>query len=102
VTIAFRAPPGGCQYRFDEKGEAEYDREGRHDWRSVRVTSADRAYFYVKPNERGARKDFVLRGDPVGVLRVDGDWLEVEFVGEKRVTRGWLSSRDLYPDSPKN
>ncbi len=101
ATISFRTPPGGCQYRFAE-GEAEYDREERHDWRSIRLTAADRAYFHAKPNERGVRKDFVLRGDPVGVLRADGDWLEVEFVGEKRVTRGWLASRDLYPDSPKN
>ena len=99
VTLTLAATPGGSQYRFVE-GVSDYDRDKTEDWRSIAVVASAKTYFNAKPNDRGGLKSFLLRNDAVGVRQVRGGWLEVEYVSEKSVTRGWIAARDFYPDQP--
>ena len=102
LTMTLQSQPGGCQYLMGADNSLEQDLSARHDWRAVRVVRSPRAYFYVAPDEKTRGKSFVVRDDGVGVLAVERDWAEVEFAGDKAVTRGWMKARDFYPDaSPK-
>jgi hypothetical protein len=33
-------------------------------------------------------------------MRIEQNWAEVELVGDKRTTRGWMKTVDFCPDSP--
>jgi hypothetical protein len=62
--------------------------------------SAAGAYFYDAPDEKARRKAFAVKDDGVGVLRIERNWAEVEFVVGERTTRGWMKAGDFYSDSP--
>jgi len=100
LTLTLRSRPGGCQYLMGDDASFDQDLSARHDWRAVRVVRSARAYFYDAPDEKTRRKDFTVKDDGVGVLRIEGSWAEVEYAGDERITRGWMKSGDFYPESP--
>ena len=100
LTVTLQDRPGGCQYLMGEDNRFEQDLSARHDWRAVRVIRSARAYFYDAPDEKTRRKAFAVENDGVGVLRIEQDWAEVEFVGDERTTRGWMKIGDFYTDAP--
>jgi hypothetical protein len=100
LTLTLQSRPGGCQYLMGEDASFDQELSARHDWRAVRVIRGARAYFYDAPKEKTRRKAFAVKDDGVGVLRIEQDWAEVEFVGDERTTRGWMKTSDFYPDAP--
>jgi hypothetical protein len=48
-------------------------------------------------NEPCESSAYVLPGDVVGVGKTCGPWAYVQYIGEKRVTTGWLASSSLAP-----
>lgn len=62
-------------------------------WRELRRIAAERAYLHPAPAGRPGRA-FVVRGDVVGVLERHGSWLQVEYRGANRSTRGWVRDAD--------
>lgn len=62
-------------------------------WQELRRIAVERARLHPAPDGRPGRA-FVVRGDVVGVLDRRGDWLQVEYRGAKRSTRGWIRSAD--------
>jgi hypothetical protein len=56
----------------------------------LRTVTAARAYFHSSPDERQVLKAFVVNGDIVAVVARQGSWLQVEYRGKKRLTKGWV------------
>jgi hypothetical protein len=76
----------------------ELDRVADAAWVELRTVTAPRAYFHSSPDERQVLKAFVVNGDIVAVVARQGGWLQVEYRGKKRRTKGWIelaSTSDL-------
>jgi hypothetical protein len=59
-------------------------------WSELRQISSDRSNFYMEPDAAKALKTFVVRGDIVGIIVRNGEWLLTEYHGAKSTTKGWL------------
>ncbi len=99
VTVTLEQQPGGCQYLMADSS-FNADLVAKHAWRAVRIVKAQRAYFYATPSDTARQKSFVVRGDGLGVVAMQTDWAEVEYVKDERITHGWIKAGDLFPDHP--
>lgn len=91
---------GGCwnvMHFADDSIPAEFTLVAKHPWLSIAVVKSDRAYFYDTPTSAQHRKAYIVRGDGVGVRAVRPGWLQVDFLGDKRMTSGWIRQSDAYP-----
>lgn len=59
-------------------------------WRELRRIADKRAHFHSAPSDAKKTRAFVVTDDVVGVLSESGEWLEVEYPGKKKTTRGWV------------
>jgi hypothetical protein len=77
-----------------------FDRVAQTNWVELRVITAQRAYFYSEPVASKKLRSFVVRGNVVGVLSESGEWLQVEYVGEKKTTMGWIRGSEVKKLEP--
>jgi hypothetical protein len=63
-------------------------------WKSVRVVSAKRAYFYDEPNQNSKTKGFMVAEDLMYIYDEKPGWYFVKFKGRKNKTVGWIKSTD--------
>jgi hypothetical protein len=59
-------------------------------WRELRRVVDKRVNFHSAPSEAKKLRAFVVAGDVVGVIAESGEWLEVEYPGTEKTTRGWV------------
>jgi hypothetical protein len=59
-------------------------------WRELRRIGNKRVNFHSAPSEAKKMRAFVVAGDVVGVIAESGEWLEVEYPGQEKTTRGWV------------
>jgi len=98
IRISLEEEPGGCwnvEPRFDEEGVILELTEGK-DWKFIRIVSSERAYFYNSPDEEERGKSYIIEGDILKVLEVEGDWVRGEYLGSQGSTTGWIKESDLY------
>jgi len=98
IRISLEEEPGGCwnvEPRFDEEGVILELTEGK-DWKFIRIVSSERAYFYNSPDEKERGKSYIIEGDILKVLEVEGDWVRGEYLGSQGTTTGWIKESDLY------
>ena len=73
-------------------------------WTNLKMVQTNRAYFFSESLRRKKLKSYFIKDDVVGVLSIDGEWLNVEFPREdKSMIKGWIKlsdTKDLLP--PKN
>jgi len=97
VKINLEEEPGGCwnvEPRFDEGGVI-FELTERKEWKSIRIVSSERAYFYNSPDEKERRESYVIEGDILKVLELEGDWVKGEYCGSYGITTGWIKGSDL-------
>jgi hypothetical protein len=98
VKITLEEEPGGCwnvEPRFD-KGGVIFELTDRKEWKSIRIVSSERAYFYNNPDENERGKSYIIGGDILKVFEVEGDWVKGEYHGSQGITTGWIKESDLY------
>lgn len=91
---------GGCwnvMHFADDEFPAEFTLVTRHPWLSIAVVKSDRAYFFDTPTSPQHRKAYIVGGDGVGVRAVRPGWLQVDFLGENKMTSGWIRQDEVYP-----
>jgi hypothetical protein len=99
LTLRLSAEHGGCwnvMHFADDDNPAEFTLAARHPCLSVAVVRSDRAYFFDTPTSPQHRKDYVVKGDGVGVRAAQAGWLQVDFLGQKKITSGWIGKADVY------
>ncbi|MBD9361694.1 SH3 domain-containing protein [Methylomonas fluvii] len=72
-----------------------YDKVTETEWTELRVISSPKTYFHSKPKADAKLKSYLVKGDVVGVVGAEGDWLQVEYPGTQKMIRGWISNSDL-------
>ena len=103
IRLKLDGEHGGCWNVAPllKEGEGvEYNLTKRGNWNSIRVVSADKAFFYSSPNSRNKRKAYVIKNDVLRVLKTRAGWVKAEFGNGRRITRGWIKSSDLFADEP--
>ena len=96
--ISLTEEPGGCwnvEPRFDEAGVV-FELTQREEWKFIRIVSSGRAYFHDKPDEKARGKSYVIEGDVLRGLEVEGDWVRGEYYGSQGITTGWIKESDSY------
>lgn len=76
------------------------DRVAEARWTALRRIASYRSHFHSEPQQANRLRAFVVRGDVVGVLAERGDWLQVEYLGPKARTSGWIRARDTAKPAP--
>ncbi|WP_156967129.1 hypothetical protein [Paraburkholderia ferrariae] len=98
--VRLSAEHGGCwnvMHFADDSYPAEFTVVTKHPWLSIAVIQSDRAYFFGTPTSSQHRKAYLVRGDGVGVRAVQPGWLQVDFLGENKMTSGWIKKTEVYP-----
>jgi hypothetical protein len=98
VKISLEEEPGGCwnvEPRFDEEGVV-FELTEREEWKFIRIVSSERAYFYDHPDENERGESYIIQGDVLRVLEVEGDWVRGEYHGSQGITTAWIKESDLY------
>jgi hypothetical protein len=93
---------GGCWnvQPFAEKGRPATMSLTEHgDWIGVKVVSANKAFFHNGPDAQMKGRSYVVKNDPVRVLKIQPGWVEAEYGGKKTV-RGWIKESDLFSSHP--
>jgi hypothetical protein len=104
VTLRLFGEHGGCwnvapMLKEDEGVEFELTKRG--DWDTIRMISASRSYFHASADAKSRGRSYVVKNDPVRVLRASGDFVEAIFVASGgKTSQGWLPAKDLYPMEP--
>lgn len=89
--------PGGCgnTFPFDLARGNVFKQDFRGKWIEIRVVSAERAYFYVQPDEGTKRSDYLVLDDILRILKKENGWVYAECVRDA-ITRGWIREADLF------
>ena len=70
-------------------------------WLSLRMVKNDRASLFSGPAHDKKTKSYFIRGDVLGVLSVNGEWLNIEFPRPgKKPIKGWVRSDDVEDLQP--
>jgi hypothetical protein len=82
----------GCGMMFpdDIPGGMDLTRVLSTPWLEIRTVSDKKVHFHSAPDEEHALKAYVVQGDVVAVVARQGDWLQVDHIGEKKTTRTWV------------
>ena len=102
VYMKLEEEHGGCWnvQQFADKGSpATLSLTERGNWIDVRVVSADKAFFHSGPNAQMKGRAYVVKNDPLRVLKIQPGWIEAEYAG-KKVARGWIKESDLFSSYP--
>ena len=69
-------------------------------WVGLRVISSRRAYFHSDPVSLKKLRSFLVKGDVVGVLSENNEWLQVEYIVGKKTTKGWILATEAAKPTP--
>ena len=101
ATLSLDENPGGCEMTGDEFKEQPFsdNLSATREWLEVREVRSQRAHFSDVPGDP-PRRNYVTRGDIVGVIGRKGAFVHVEYVGGNRPVTGWFRAADLAPLIP--
>lgn len=78
-----------------------YSRNYEAKWVSLKLVKSKRASLFSGPSIDKKTKAYVIARDVLGVLAVNGDWINIEFPREgKKSIKGWVRSEDVEELTP--
>ena len=97
IHLLLSSLPDGCGnvFPFDTLKGNIFSLESPGEWKEIRVTASEQAYFHSKPDASSQLKTFVVRGDVLRIHKRQTGWVYAECAGEKTI-RGWIQEADLY------
>jgi hypothetical protein len=104
VNLRLFGEHGGCwnvaPALKDEEG-VDFELTTRGTWKSMRMVSAERAYFHSSADPKARQRAYVVKNDIVFVFDKKGDWMDVQFLsGSGKPTRGWMPTTVFYGLDP--
>lgn len=71
-------------------------------WSEIRTISDEKVYFYSDGNHHKKLKSYLIKGNIVGIIDKQNYWLEVEFNGINKISKGWIPEQSALPLKPTN
>ena len=100
VTLKLKEEHGGCpnvQHFADADQPAKFSMSKVHaNWVEIRVVKAEKSNFFASPKGKKPLKTYLVRGNAVGVVDNQPDWVRVDYPGSSKATSGWIRRADLY------
>ena len=103
IDLRLEEEHGGCwnvRHFAQNAGPEPLTLEKSGNWISVKLVSANKAFFHKGPNAQMKGRAYLVKNDPVRVLKVQPGWVEAEY-GADKVARGWIKESDLFSSYPK-
>lgn len=71
-------------------------------WSELRSIVNAKAYFYSEPKSDKQLKSYLVKGDVVGVVANQGEWLQIDYRSSSggKISRHWIYSRDAAALGP--
>ena len=77
------------------------ERTNEAKWVSLKIVKNDRAPLFSEPVSGKKTKSYFIKNDVLGVVSMNGEWINVEFPREgKQPVKGWVKSNDVQDLQP--
>ena len=68
-----------------------YDLITKAPWSELRTITRDKSFFYSEPKSGNQLKAYLVKGDVVGVVTSEGDWLQIDYYSDSgKMSRRWI------------
>ena len=72
-----------------------YDLTNKTSWNELRIITSEKSYFYSASKADKKLKSYLVKGDVVGVVTKEGDWLQIDYYsGNGKMRRHWINSKE--------
>lgn len=72
-----------------------YDLITKASWNELRTITSEKSYFYSEPNAGKQLKSYLVKGDVVGVVSKEGDWLQIDYYSDSgKMSRRWINGKE--------
>lgn len=72
-----------------------YDLITKASWSELRTITSEKSYFYSEPKVDKQLKSYLVKGDVVGVVKKEGDWLQIDYYSDSgKMTRRWINAKE--------
>lgn len=72
-----------------------YDLVTKASWSELRTITSEKSYFYSEPKVGKKLKSYLVKGDVVGVVTEEGDWLQIDYYSDSgKMSRRWINSKE--------
>lgn len=72
-----------------------YDLITKVSWNELRTIISEKSYFYSEPKVGKQLKSYLVKGDVVGVVTKEGDWLQIDYYSDSgKMSRRWINSKE--------
>lgn len=70
-------------------------------WSELRTIANEKSYFHAEPNANKRLKSYLIRGDVIGVVANQGEWLQIDYYSaDAKMSRRWIYSGDTETLQP--
>ena len=64
-------------------------------WSELRVITNEKSYFHSEPKADKQLKSYLVKGDVVGVVATQNDWLQIDYYSSNgKMTRRWINNHE--------
>lgn len=72
-----------------------YDLITKVSWSELRTIISEKSYFYSEPKVDKKLKSYLVKGDVVGVVAKEGDWLQIDYYSDSgKMSRRWINNKE--------
>ena len=73
----------------------DFDLLTKAPWSELRRITNEKSFFYSEPKADKQLKAYLVKGDVVGVVASQGDWLQIDYYSSNgKTSRRWVSAKD--------
>lgn len=78
-----------------------FDLVAKAPWSELRAIANEKSYFYSEPSAAKLLKSYLVKGDVVGVVASQGEWLQIDYYSSSgKMSRRWIYARDTASFQP--
>lgn len=64
-------------------------------WIELRIIASEKSYFYSEPKADKQLKAYLVKGDVVGIVASEGDWLQIDYYSSSgKTSRRWINNKE--------
>ena len=88
-------PNGYSNVDFTQPSGVKMELTQQKDWLEIRLVASERCATYDKPDIKSKRKSYIIKNDVVKIVKVEGDFVQIEYDGKNATAFYWIKSSDL-------
>ena len=95
ITRGREIPGCGLLLMPEIESGLSFDLITKAPWIELRKISSEKSNFYSEPNSDKQLKSYLVKGDVVGVVASQGDWLQIDYYPSSgKISHRWIRNQD--------